>query len=573
MLHLRMNMPFALMALYGSLMIVIVLLFRALLRDKLPKFVFPVLWCVILIRLLVPFSLSSPLSLKMPEELLEPLAESSDFIRDLIQDTIGNTALTETVSVVAVDELMPAEDISQLQEGSESSYNEVLFSNTVQKIASTTDNNTVVSEDAFSSYANNTYIYQGNSASRLNIRPVTLAVVYFIGLLITVGILLFQKYSYTMKLKNRLLVEHNETINNILREMDMGHILVFTNDEIASPLVCGLFTPRIYLPTRMDFQNTELLRHILTHEVMHIKHKDNWIKIFMFIALCLNWYNPLVWFMSKYLASDLESYCDETVLKQYNDEESRKSYAFSLLSMAITGNRTTLLYSAFSKTEVEKRIKNILNYKKTPVILLMFTVIFMLSSTVVFATGLQAPFSSRLTSYCSSDSSRWGVTVNITRDISLGKNSQRRAENIVFDTLRADTSEDPELIESRMTEALANEFHVEKSAFKVDFSLCLSKEDMEKEYAEWELSKDKQGFFLYKGEPVRTYIDEVGGYYQSREEGTVDITIQRDRYGIISEVIALHEGDSDFDRRTRNIELDRNYVIHGSSTEATAYAW
>lgn len=573
MLHFRMNMPFALMALYGSLMIVIVLLFRALLRDKLPKFVFPILWCVILIRLLVPFSLSSPLSLKVPDELLGSLVESSDFIRDLIQGTIGNTASTETVAVVAVDELLPAKDISQLQEGSESSYNEVLFSNTVQNIASTTDNNTVVSEDAFSSYTNGTYIYQGNSASILDIRPLTLAAIYFIGLLITIGILLFQKYSYTMKLKNRLLIEHNDTINNILREMDMGHILVFTNDEIASPLVCGLFMPRIYLPTRMDFQNTELLRHILTHEVMHIKHKDNWIKLFMFIALCLNWYNPLVWFMSKYLASDLESYCDETVLKQYNDEESRKSYAFSLLSMAITGNRTTLLYSAFSKTEVEKRIKNILNYKKTPVILLMFTVIFMLSSTVVFATGLQAPFSSRLTAYCSSDSSRWGVTVYITRDISLGKNSQRRAENIVFDTLKADTSDDPELIESRMIESLANEFHVEKSAFKVDFSLCLSDEEREKEYTTWELSKDKNGFFLYKGEPVRTYIDEIGGYYQSREKGSVDITVRRDRYGNISEIVALHEGDTDFDRRTRNIELDRNYVIHGSSSEATAYAW
>ena len=563
MLHFRMNMPFALMALYGSLMIVIVLLFRALLRDKLPKFVFPILWCVILVRLLVPFSLSSPLSLKVPDELVNSSAFSY-FIQNLI-DTTGFA--TTTVEVVALDELQPAGDIAQPQEEAESSYTELLFSDTAQNIASATDNNPIVSEAQGSSYENTTYIYPGNSASRLNIRPVTLAVIYFLGLIITIGILLFQKYQYSQKLKNRLLIEHNETINDILREMGMGHILVFTNDEIASPLVCGLFMPRIYLPTRMDFQNTELLRHILTHEVMHIKHKDNWIKVFMFIALCLNWYNPLVWLMSKYLASDLESYCDETVLKQYNDEESRKSYAFSLLSMAITGNRTTLLYSAFSKTEVEKRIKNILNYKKTSVILFMTAMIFMLSSTVVFATGVQAPFSSRLTSYCSSDSSRWGVTVYITRDIALGKNSQRRAENIVFDTLRADIGDDPELIESRITEALANEFHVEKSAFQIDLDLCLSKEEREKEFTTWEISRDKDGFFLYKGEPARTYIDEIGGYYQSREKGTVDVTIQRDRYGNISEIVALHEGDSDFDRRTRNIELDRNYVIHGEATD------
>lgn len=53
-----MNMPFYYMALYGSIMIVIVLLLRAFLKERLPKFVFPVLWGVVLLRLLVPFSVS-----------------------------------------------------------------------------------------------------------------------------------------------------------------------------------------------------------------------------------------------------------------------------------------------------------------------------------------------------------------------------------------------------------------------------------------------------------------------------------------------------------------------------------
>ena len=56
MLHFRMNMPFYLMAFYGSVMIAAVLLLRALLKNKLPKFVFPALWGVVLLRLLVPFS-------------------------------------------------------------------------------------------------------------------------------------------------------------------------------------------------------------------------------------------------------------------------------------------------------------------------------------------------------------------------------------------------------------------------------------------------------------------------------------------------------------------------------------
>ena len=72
----------------------------------------------------------------------------------------------------------------------------------------------------------------------------------------------------------------------------------------------------------------------------------------MLAALIVNWFNPLVWIMSKCFTSDLESACDEKVLRHCSNEDERKNYAFNLLAMAITGNRTTLLYSAFSKTEV-----------------------------------------------------------------------------------------------------------------------------------------------------------------------------------------------------------------------------
>ena len=61
MLSFKMNMPFYLMVFYGSILIAAVLVLRGLLRDKLPKFVFPILWSAVLLRLLVPFSLSSPL--------------------------------------------------------------------------------------------------------------------------------------------------------------------------------------------------------------------------------------------------------------------------------------------------------------------------------------------------------------------------------------------------------------------------------------------------------------------------------------------------------------------------------
>ncbi|MDE7416534.1 MAG: M56 family metallopeptidase [Lachnospiraceae bacterium] len=539
MFNLKMNMPFYLMVFYGSIMIIAVLVLRGLLKNKLPKFVFPILWSVILLRLLVPFSLSSPLSMKVPE-----------FAFDYPFETVitQNTAVTEVIPADAPDKKVEFD--MQAEHGT----------------------STMIPEAVSAQESTFHITYSDYELQNLYVPFAVFA--YFAGILITAGILLAQKYGYSKRLKNSLLVEHNETINTLLRDMDMGHILVFTNDVIASPLVCGLFAPRIYLPTRMDFGNTELLHHILCHETMHIRRKDNWLKFIMLITLCIHWFNPLVWILSKYLASDLEMACDEAVLRLYDrkdePEESKKSYALSLLAMAISRSRPTLLYSAFSKTEVEKRIQNILHYRKASALLLTFSICLVLSGSVVFATGGQAPFYPDITPFCYSDSCRWGVCASLTRDALLGKNAQDRAVQVIFDIMSADTTNDPDLLKEQIITALSSEFHVEKSAFALDISLCLTDEELYAEYEKWGLvRKDTQNdmSLLYNGETIRTYSDKMIGRYMSQQEGAVDLTVERSRLGEIVAINAYHEGDTEFDRRTRELEQsNRKYASPTSYT-------
>lgn len=519
MLHFRMSMPFYLMTFYGSIMILIVMLLRGLLKNRLPKFVFPILWCVVLVRLLMPFSLSSPLSINVPH-------------------TFGNATYTAEVTEDIVAVSGEADDYAQFQESP------------AMTAASILSEGISVSESS-APYGE----YLTDIAAFLFQPRLLLVAAYFLGLAATAGILLTKRYRCVKRLQNRFLVEHNETINTILREIGMGHIQVFTCNEIASPLVSGLLNPRIYLPTRMDFGNTVLLRHILTHETMHIKRKDNWAKAIMLASLCLHWFNPFVWIMSKYFSADLENACDAALLKAYDTEE-RKSYAMSLLSMAVTGNRVTLLYSAFSRTEIEKRVKNIINYKKASALILAFSTLFLICGTAVFATGVQAPFSSYLSSYCASSNCRWGCYVDITRDIYLGQNAQRRAENAIIDILAADTTNDPELMEEQIKSSLAKVFGVEKSAFRVFFSLCINDEEKYAEYADWDITRDDDGSFFYQGEKIRICTDELCGMHMERD-GTIDVTVHRNRYGFISGVTAQHEGDEMFDGHTRDFRLDR----------------
>ena len=556
MINLTMNMPFSLMGFYGSIMIVTVLVLRGLLKSRLPKFVFPLFWGVILLRLLIPFSLSSPLSMKVPDFFRNPFYEAAsmiNLIEDLPMTAEMNVATAQNQPKTIVPETTVLETTALETTALETTASETIVSEAI------------ISEIPLEAEATAT----ATEGTALNISYTSfddtlfyhlLIFIYLGGLFVTISVLLIQKYQYTKRLKNALLIEHNETINTLLREINMGQILVFTNDEIASPLVCGLFAPKIYLPTRMDFSNTELLRHILCHETMHIRRKDNWIKAVMLVTLCLHWFNPLVWIMSKYLASDLELACDEAVLRHYDKEdEIRKNYALSLLTMAITGNRPTLLYSAFSKTEVERRIQSVLQYRKASSLLLLVSICFVLSGSVVFATGGQAPFSSYLTSFCASDSCRWGVQASLTRGAFLGKNAENKAEELIFEIMRTDTTNGPDILEEQILTALSEQFHVERNAFALSFSLCFDREELFKEYAQWGLVREdeKNDTLLYKGETIRTYSDKMIGRYISQQNGAVDITVERSRLGEITAVNVFRKGDTVYDRRTRELQQSK----------------
>ena len=529
MLHFGMNMPYYLMMLYGSIMIVMVLILRALFRNRLPKFVFPVLWCVVLARFVIPFSVSSPLSIPIPWNYLSPI--------EITYTVDGDSVAATVLEDVPVFEFTA--DDAQI------GYDDISGTLTMTEDVSTQTEN-------LSDYAYGSIFYHFFTGQEI------LFVIYVLGIAAVAGILGWQKFLYIKRLQTGLLIENNETINSMLRDMGMGHVLVFSNDEIASPMVCGMLNPRIYLPTKMDFRDTMLLRHVLAHETMHIRRKDNWIKCVMLIVLCLNWFNPLIWLMSKYLASDLEAACDAAVIRQF-DEEGKKDYAYSLLAMAVSGSRTSLLYSAFSKTEVEKRMKNILSYKKMTALALLFTVLLMAGSMTAFASIGQAPFWNVLTAFCSSDQSRWGVEVTLTRDIALGKDAQKRAEDIVFSVLESDETHDPKVIEDRILTGLAQEFGVERGAFHVDTSFVISDEKLREDYEPWGLSAE-QGttFWKYNGRTIRTYEDKMVGSYQSNTAGTVDVFVQRNDFGDITSVEVWQEGDPAYDERTRKMEREKS---------------
>lgn len=135
-------------------------------------------------------------------------------------------------------------------------------------------------------------------------------------------------------------------------------------DRVRSPFIMGIFAPCIYLPYGLD---REIERCVLSHELAHIRRGDHVIKLLAFALTALYWFNPLVWVAWVLYCRDTEVACDEQAVRDMT-LESRKAYAAALVSFLPTAEKkrthTPLFPPAFGETGVRSRIKRILTYKK-----------------------------------------------------------------------------------------------------------------------------------------------------------------------------------------------------------------
>lgn len=133
---------------------------------------------------------------------------------------------------------------------------------------------------------------------------------------------------------------------------------VYLADGIDTPFVRGLLLPRIYLPSDLDGAGE---RYILLHERCHIRCLDPLAKLLFFGALCIHWFNPLVWLACALAERDMELRCDEGVFRNLEQDE-RMDYASALVACA--ARRRELLPLAFGEGDTKRRVKNMLTYKK-----------------------------------------------------------------------------------------------------------------------------------------------------------------------------------------------------------------
>lgn len=192
-------------------------------------------------------------------------------------------------------------------------------------------------------------------------------------------------------------------------------ITVRQSSLVSSPLTCGVIHPVILLPKTTVWNHEETLHYVLTHELVHIKRFDIITKVMLAVALCVHWFNPLVWVMYVLANRDIELSCDETVIRQFG-ENTRATYAKVLISMEETRSGFTPLCNNFSRNAIEERITAIMKTRKTTVVSLVLAAVIVAGTTTVFATSALAESKGSMdTNYYETETSE-GVLTSYTDD-------------------------------------------------------------------------------------------------------------------------------------------------------------
>lgn len=333
----------------GSIVIAAVLILRMMLK-KAPKKYICLLWILAGIRLLMPFSIESKLSLQPQSEIVTEVQwqELQDYGQILPED--AQMELPQEAPPEVVPEMPVDRPVTVLPEQP-----------TTEEIPA---------------HAEPEVGYQLNWAA-------VLPALWLAGV---AGMLFYSVISYLL-------------LKQQIREATRLEDGTWETNKIGTAFILGYFWPRIYLPAGLNEQQRQM---ILEHEKCHLRRLDHWTKLIGFIALSVHWFNPLVWLAYGMLCQEIEMACDEQVVEKM-DLSQRKCYSQALLAFSANGHLACPV--AFGEKPVKKRIRAVLNYRKPAfwltlcaVVAIVFVAVSLLTSPkaeqeeVVLRAGYAGPY-------------------------------------------------------------------------------------------------------------------------------------------------------------------------------------
>ncbi|MDR3766433.1 MAG: M56 family metallopeptidase [Butyricicoccus sp.] len=154
--------------------------------------------------------------------------------------------------------------------------------------------------------------------------------------------------------------------------------------EIAdcdSPHVAGWIRPTIVIPLELTTPEIpkKTWQAVLAHECGHIAQGDFLIWKLLTLLQVVHWFNPILWYAFRRMREDAEFACDDQVLRRQSDL-SQVEYGRALLFVAELGTESDTHTLAFAKSQLYRRVEQILHFRAAYSIAVAAVLLFVLAS-------------------------------------------------------------------------------------------------------------------------------------------------------------------------------------------------
>ncbi len=165
----------------------------------------------------------------------------------------------------------------------------------------------------------------------------------------------------------------DQTVLNLLEDckQEMGVYTPLTLIETAavtSPSLFGFIRPRLLLPAGLTSRfSLPELRYVFLHELSHVRRGDIALSWLATLPLILHWFNPLVWLAWSRMRLDRELACDDLALSRTREGENRL-YGETIIKLLEGFSRPAvspgLAGILENKNQIKRRISMIAQFKR-----------------------------------------------------------------------------------------------------------------------------------------------------------------------------------------------------------------
>ncbi|HDR7670450.1 TPA: M56 family metallopeptidase [Bacillus wiedmannii] len=288
----------------ASILVGLILCIKILFRNKLtPRWQY-MLWIILIIRLVLPWSPDSSYS------IYSVLTYKNDDAFISSRNPVANFLTQERIQ-----ELKDIDDTKVL-----------------------TKEDTYTSNSTQTTQTNKTQTYNNEKQDEKTVPFYTI----FIYIWLT-GVILLSFATFIMNRRLLLYIKKQPVITdekiiqifeNCKHSMSIQrNIPLFVSGKVSSPTVFGFIRPKLLLSTvHMEILDEQQLRYIFYHELAHIKRRDVGVNWLMHGLLILNWFNPILWYAYSCMREDQELACDALALTCIDSEE-QIAYGHTIISL------------------------------------------------------------------------------------------------------------------------------------------------------------------------------------------------------------------------------------------------